>query len=318
MKEILGKASLEGLLDSGEEREVRNLALLYREYEAAEDKEALHKELQARLSRLIGKEERIKVYPASAESSRIIAKARAEETSNTEFIYCVQRAYELLFRFTFLDGAKERSQRLVKTPVGTALHYFPAADLGNITLCVMLRGALLPSMVIGKEIQDFSPDGHIAPFALFSVKRQELGELSYVLDLGRSYFSLESLDGRDLVFADPMNATGGSFITILRYLEGKGVRPRSVKFLNLIAAPEGLLRSVHAFPYVEAYAFWADPCLNDRAYILPGLGDAGDRLNGADIKGKERNIIQLAADYGPGIISLYRDQVREIEKTVLG
>ena len=60
-----------------------------------------------------------------------------------------------------------------------------------------------------------------------------------------------------------------------------------------------------------------DPVLNEKAYILPGLGDAGDRLNGVDGE-KQRNMIQLIADYGQSIVNLYRDQVREIEKTVLG
>jgi len=61
-----------------------------------------------------------------------------------------------------------------------------------------------------------------------------------------------------------------------------------------------------------------DPVMNSRAYILPGLGDAGDRINGRDDGQKPRNIIQLIADYGVGVSSLYRAQLREIERTVLG
>jgi uracil phosphoribosyltransferase len=61
-----------------------------------------------------------------------------------------------------------------------------------------------------------------------------------------------------------------------------------------------------------------DPVLNDQAYILPGLGDAGDRLNGLDTGDKPRNMIQLIADYGTNIVNLYRCQVRAIEDVVLG
>ncbi len=61
-----------------------------------------------------------------------------------------------------------------------------------------------------------------------------------------------------------------------------------------------------------------DPVLNTKAYILPGLGDAGDRINGPDDDARPRNIIQLIADYGTHIVSLYREQVRRIEQTVLG
>ena len=59
-----------------------------------------------------------------------------------------------------------------------------------------------------------------------------------------------------------------------------------------------------------------DPVLNEKAYILPGLGDAGDRLNGID-EDRPRNMIQLIADYGQNIVNLYRNQVREIEETCL-
>jgi uracil phosphoribosyltransferase len=69
---------------------------------------------------------------------------------------------------------------------------------------------------------------------------------------------------------------------------------------------------------VRIYTLWMDPILNDAAYILPGLGDAGDRINGSDSEDSARNIIQLMADYGAGITGLYRSQMQKIEKTVLG
>jgi len=53
------------------------------------------------------------------------------------------------------------------------------------------------------------------------------------------------------------------------------------------------------------------------AYIMPGLGDAGDRINGKDMEETPRDMIQLLADYGSGISSLYRAQIRTIEETVL-
>ena len=59
------------------------------------------------------------------------------------------------------------------------------------------------------------------------------------------------------------------------------------------------------------------PVLHEKAYHLPGLGDAGDRLNAVDGE-KQRNMIQLIADYGQSIVNLYSDQVRESEKTGLG
>ncbi len=193
--------------------------------------------------------------------------------------------------------------------------------VSNSVMCVMLRGALLPSMIISKEIEDYSSDGFITPFALFRIKRDESkkeNNMIYALSLDKSFFSLEALDGKDLIFADPMNATGGSLVTIVKYLKDNGIKPKSIKFINVISALKGALRIVRAIPEAEVYTLWMDPVLNEDGYILPGLGDDGDRLNGKDSGDAQRNMIQLIADYGTGIVNLYRNQVREIERTILG
>jgi uracil phosphoribosyltransferase len=140
--------------------------------------------------------------------------------------------------------------------------------------------------------------------------------MEYILDLDRSYFNLEDLEGKDLVFADPMNATGGSLVTVVKYLLNEGIQPRSIQFFNVIAALKGALRAVRALENCHVYTLWMDPVLNENAYIMPGLGDAGDRINGMDFE-RPRDIIQLAADYGSSIARLYRAQLREIEDTVL-
>lgn len=287
------------------------------------------------LEDVMAEEPRVHVYcfesptEQHAEASRLIAKLRDPKTGHEEFLYYIQRAYELLFTHVFADKALPRKRSIItKTPVTNpcrnyAVHRIP--DVDSITkdavMCVMLRGALLPSMIISKEIQDYSSDGYITPFALFKIKRDESkkeNNMAYVLDLDKSFFDFKELDGKDLIFADPMNATGGSLITILNYLKDNGVRPKSIKFINVISALKGALRIVRAVPECEVYTLWMDPVLNDAAYILPGLGDAGDRLNGMDLPGNPRNMIQLIADYGANITNLYRAQVKKIEETVLG
>jgi uracil phosphoribosyltransferase len=85
----------------------------------------------------------------------------------------------------------------------------------------------------------------------------------------------------------------------------------------VIAALKGALRVVRALDNCEVYTLWMDPVLNKSAYIMPGLGDAGDRINGRDGETNPRNIIQLIADYGDNIARLYRAQLRKIEDTVL-
>ena len=139
-----------------------------------------------------------------------------------------------------------------------------------------------------------------------------------MLGLEKSFYNLEDLNGKDLIFADPMSATGGSLVTNLKYILDQGVKPNSIKCFNVISALKGSLRVIRAIKNVEIYTLWMDPVLNEMAYIVPGLGDAGDRLNGEDQKDYPRNIIQLIADYGTNITSLYRAQLNKIEETVLG
>jgi len=262
------------------------------------------------------------------QASRLVAKLRQPETSHEEFLYYIQRAYEMMFAHVYADAALPNKRSLItETPVTIPVTNFAAhripdveATIKDTVMCVMLRGALLPSMIMSKEIQDYSKNNLITPFALFKIKRDECkkeNNMDYILSLDKSYFNLESLNGKDLVFADPMNATGGSFVTIVRYLEEQGIKPHSIKFINVIAALKGTLRICRAIPNVEVHTLWMDPVVNENAYILPGLGDAGDRLNGMD-GDIPRNMIQLIADYGTNITNLYRDQVREIEQTVLG
>lgn len=262
-------------------------------------------------------------------ASRLIAKLRDPKTSQSEFLYYVQRAYELLFSHVYADRALPLKRSIVtRTPVTVpvrnyASHKIPDVDalIENSVMCVMLRGALLPSMIISKEIQEYSSNSFVTPFALFRIKRDESKmeqNMDYLLDLDRSFFDLSQLEGKDLIFADPMNATGGSLVTIVKYIVSQGVKPKSIRFITVISALKGALRVVRAIEGAEVYTLWMDPVLNEKAYILPGLGDAGDRLNGRDAEDNPRNMIQLMADYGTTITDLYRDQVKEIETTVLG
>jgi uracil phosphoribosyltransferase len=83
---------------------------------------------------------------------------------------------------------------------------------------------------------------------------------------------------RDIVILDPMLATGGSASAAIGFIKEKGVT--NIKLMCLIAAPEGIERINNDHPDVEIYCACVDEKLNDHGYIIPGLGDAGDRLFG--------------------------------------
>ena len=85
---------------------------------------------------------------------------------------------------------------------------------------------------------------------------------------------------RQLFIVDPMLATGGSAIAAIEALEKRGASPSAMKFICLVAAPEGVDALHAAYPDVDIYAASLDERLDENSYILPGLGDAGDRLFG--------------------------------------
>ena len=93
------------------------------------------------------------------------------------------------------------------------------------------------------------------------------------------YFKMPSeMHERDVVVVDPMLATGNSAVAAVERL--KELNPKSIKFVCLLAAPEGIATFQQAHPDVPIYTAAIDRELNDHGYILPGLGDAGDRIFG--------------------------------------
>ncbi len=93
------------------------------------------------------------------------------------------------------------------------------------------------------------------------------------------YFKMpQDMQERDAIVLDPMLATGNSAVAAVQRL--KATNPRSIRFVCLLAAPEGLKRFTEAHPDVPVYTTAIDRELNEHGYIVPGLGDAGDRLFG--------------------------------------
>lgn len=340
-KIILKAEDLDGYLTADDQNDLKSLELMYKDtlsHFNPVNKDAIVSSFDSmghKMQEICAKHPNIKVYSfvteegAHAEASRVISKLRDVKTEHEEFLYYSQRAYEMLFRLAYTDGHYDKKNHIfVKTPVSSpvqnyAVHKIPDIDdkIENTVMCVMLRGALLPSMIMSKEIQEYSSSGYVTPFALFKINRDDSrmeNNMQYILNLKNSFFNLEDLDGKDLIFADPMNATGGSLVTVVKYLQSQGIKPKSIKFFNVISALKGSLRVTRALENCTCYTLWMDPVLNEKAYIMPGLGDAGDRLNGCDNHETPRNIIQLIADYGSGIAGLYRSQLRKIEQTVLG
>lgn len=88
----------------------------------------------------------------------------------------------------------------------------------------------------------------------------------------------KDIENREVIIVDPMLATGGSAVDAIKMIKADGVK--KIKFLCMIAAPEGIERVQKEYPDVQIFAAALDEKLNEKGYILPGLGDAGDRIFG--------------------------------------
>jgi uracil phosphoribosyltransferase len=93
------------------------------------------------------------------------------------------------------------------------------------------------------------------------------------------YFKMpQDMQERDVIVVDPMLATGNSAVAAIEKV--KATNPKSIRFLCLLTCPEGLRTMQQAHPDVPVFTAAVDRQLNDHGYILPGLGDAGDRIFG--------------------------------------
>jgi len=118
---------------------------------------------------------------------------------------------------------------------------------------------------------DLLPSARVGHIGIYRDPRT-LQAIEYYLKLP------DDLAERDVVLCDPMLATGNSAVAAISRLQE--LAARSIKFVCLVAAPEGVERVSSIFPNVPIVAAALDRCLDESGYILPGLGDAGDRLFG--------------------------------------
>lgn len=154
--------------------------------------------------------------------------------------------------------------RVVETPV-TATTVTQVTQ--SIVLIPILRAGL--GMVDGMlQIVPTAKVGHIGLYR----DPETLSPVEYYVN------TPDDLASQVVILLDPMLATGGSAAAAISLLKARGAT--QVKLVSLIAAPEGIARVREEHPDVQVYAVAVDEKLNDHGYIVPGLGDAGDRIFG--------------------------------------
>ena len=192
-----------------------------------------------------------------------ISLLRDENTGTSEFRKLIEEIAMLMGYEALSDLPMEDVE--VKTPIETCMTPMIAGK--KLAIVPILRAGL--GMVSG--IEALVPTAKIGHIGLYR---------DPVTHEPHEYYCKlpEPIEQRTIVVVDPMLATGGSAAEAVDFIKQRG--GVNIKFMCIIAAPEGVKRLQEAHPDIQIYIGHLDRCLNDHAYICPGLGDAGDRIFG--------------------------------------
>ncbi|MDD6038123.1 MAG: uracil phosphoribosyltransferase [bacterium] len=192
-----------------------------------------------------------------------ISMLRDEATGTNEFRKLVEEIAMLMGYEALRDLPTEDVE--IKTPIETCMTPMIAGK--KLAIVPILRAGL--GMVNG--ILALVPSAKVGHIGLYR-DPQTHEPHEYYCKLP------EPIEQRTIVVVDPMLATGGSGSDAVSMIKQHG--GKNIKFMSIIAAPEGLERLHKDHPDIQIYVGHLDRCLNDHAYICPGLGDAGDRIFG--------------------------------------
>ena len=193
-----------------------------------------------------------------------IAILRDERTSTKEFRELVEEITTLMTYESLKDDVLT-TEIEVKTPLETCKQTVVADN--SVVIVPILRAGL--GMVNGVHV--LFPSARVGHIGMYRNEETLKPETYYCkLPVG--------IEDKLVMVVDPMLATGGSACDAIMLLKKRGCN--KIKFLAIIAAPEGVQKLAEAHPDVEIFVSTLDRCLNENKYILPGLGDAGDRIFG--------------------------------------
>ena len=192
-----------------------------------------------------------------------LAIIRNKETDTKQFREVIKELATLMAYESFKDVPTQ--EITVETPLETTTQTIVKEN--SIAIVPILRAGL--GMV----------DGILSLFPAAKVGHIGLYRDEETLEPQEYYCKLPAnIEDKVVMLVDPMLATGGSAVDAITMLKKRGVK--KIKFMAILAAPEGLEKVATAHPDAEIYVSTLDRCLNEHGYILPGLGDAGDRIFG--------------------------------------
>lgn len=193
-----------------------------------------------------------------------IAILRDEKTSMKEFRELVEEITTLMTYECLKEGVPT-TEIEVQTPLEKCSQ--TVVKDNSVVIVPILRAGL--GMVNGVHV--LFPSARVGHIGMYR-DEETLEPQSYYCKLP------DGIENTLVLLVDPMLATGGSACDAIQLLKSKGCK--HIKFMAIIGAPEGVSKVAESHPDVDIYVSTLDRCLNENGYILPGLGDAGDRLFG--------------------------------------
>lgn len=192
-----------------------------------------------------------------------ISILRRKDTSTKEFRELISELAMFLCYEALKDA--ELKDVEVETPITKTIGH--VIDENNYAFVPILRAGM--GMVDG--VLQVMPNAKIGHIGLYR-NEETLEPVEYYCKLPNN------IESKTVIILDPMLATGGSGSEAISMIKKRGVK--HIKFLSIIAAPDGLEKIQKDHPDVEIYTAYKDSHLNENGYIVPGLGDAGDRIFG--------------------------------------
>ncbi len=205
------------------------------------------------------------VIPFSPLILEALSMARDKRSSQIAF----RKALVRIGRFMAYEISKDLpvEEYWVETPLGRARGFRVA---GDIVIVEVLRAAIPFVEGMLKVFKD-------ASVGIVSASRGPAPEFRIEVN----YAKIPSINGRIVIVADPMLATGNTLIEVTERVMGEG-RPSRLIFATVVSCPPGISKILGRYPEARLYTAAVDPELNQKGYIVPGLGDAGDRCFGPD------------------------------------
>lgn len=188
---------------------------------------------------------------------------RSKNTKVTEFRFALDKLSKILVIHTASDFELKKIQ--VETPLETTESQ--VLNFQTVIIPVLRAGlAMLPAFI------EFLPEAQIG---FIGQKRDEETAIA-----SEYYRNFPNIKNKKIIVLDPMLATGGSAVSTINSLLEENASIKDIYFVCIIAAPEGLNNLQNKYPELKILACSLDRCLNEKKYILPGLGDAGDLWTG--------------------------------------